>query len=162
MSHIPHEWFMSHMKEFPHTSATTCENWKWPDRGARRRHFSSGRTVVRYGSSMTHSCMWHDSFKTYFYVRCMTYPYEDTILALDEQWRDMIYPWLILICDTIHSWYVWRDSFKYVTWLVHTCGLTHSYVWRDSFICVTWPVHMCDMTHSNKAPEDAILAPHEE
>jgi len=36
----------------------------------------------------------------------------------------------------------------------HTCDMTHLYVWRthlyvwhDSFICVTWLIHTCDMTH---------------
>ena len=43
-----------------------------------------------------------------------------------------------------------------VTWLVHTCDMTHihmcdmthSNVWHDSFICVTWLIHMCDMIRS--------------
>jgi len=48
-------------------------------------------------------------------------------------------------------------GFVCVTWLIHTCDVTHSYVWRDSlracrytawdFICVTLLSHMCDMTH---------------
>ena len=33
-----------------------------------------------------------------------------------------------------------------VTWLIHTCDMTHSCVWHDSFIRVTWRIHMCDMT----------------
>jgi len=44
--------------------------------------------------------------------------------------------------------YVWHDSFIFVTWLIHMCGMTHSYVWHDSFICVTWLIHTGDMTHS--------------
>jgi len=33
---------------------------------------------------------------------------------------------------------VWHDSFTHVTWLFHTCGMTHSYVWQNSFTRVTW------------------------
>ena len=41
-----------------------------------------------------------------------------------------------------------------MTWLIHTCDMTHSYVWHDSFICMTWLersdmtwlIHMYDMT----------------
>ena len=40
--------------------------------------------------------------------------------------------------------YVWHDSFIYVTWRIHMCGMTHSCVWHGSFICVTWLTHMCD------------------
>jgi len=43
---------------------------------------------------------------------------------------------------------VWHDSFICVTWLIHTCDMTHSYVWHDSSICVTWLIHMCDVTPS--------------
>ena len=53
----------------------------------------------------------------------------------------------------------------YVTWLIHTCDMTHSYVWHDSIvyvtwliqrtadegvrslICVTWLVHTCEMSN---------------
>jgi len=35
-----------------------------------------------------------------------------------------------------------------VTWLIHTCDVTHSYMWHDSIICVKWLIHICDMTHS--------------
>jgi len=53
-----------------------------------------------------------------------------------------------------HS-YVWHDSFIRVTWLIHTCDMTHSYVCEtihscechDSFMCVTWLIPICDMTH---------------
>jgi len=44
-----------------------------------------------------------------------------------------------------------------LTWLIHTCNMTHSHVWHDSFshishdsfICVTWLIQTCHMTHSN-------------
>ena len=81
--------------------------------------------------------------------------------------------WLILSSSlpTGTRQYGWdSDSFMYVAWLIHICGmihslllslpfcrqaqgniaeiLTHSYVWHDSFICVAWLIHMCGMTHS--------------
>ena len=64
-------------------------------------------------------------------------------------WHDsFIYvTWLIHTCDMTHS-YMWHDSFIYATWLIHTCDMTHSYMWHDSFIYVTWLIHICDMTHS--------------
>ena len=55
--------------------------------------------------------------------------------------RHMIYTWLM--CHTwrdphttrlIHMRYAWHNSFLRVTWLNHTCDMTHSYV--------TWLVHM--------------------
>jgi len=41
------------------------------------------------------------------------------------------------------------DSFTCVTWLIHTCDMTHSHVWHDSFTCVTWLIYTGDMTHSH-------------
>ena len=64
-----------------------------------------------------------------------------------------------------------HDSFIRVTWLIHTCDMTHScrwlkhwcithfarvgctyaphsYAWHDSFIRVTWLIHTCGMTYS--------------
>ena len=46
-----------------------------------------------------------------------------------------------------HS-FVWHDSFIWVTWPIHLCGMTRSYVWHDSFICETWLIDMGDMPHS--------------
>jgi len=34
-----------------------------------------------------------------------------------------------------------------VTWLIHTCDMTHSYV-CETLICMTWLIHVCDLTHS--------------
>jgi len=51
----------------------------------------------------------------------------------------MCVTWLIHTCDVTHSC-VWRDSFIRVTWLIHVCDVTHS--------CVTWLIHTCDVTHS--------------
>jgi len=55
--------------------------------------------------------------------------------------------WLIHTCDMTHS-YVWHDSFICVTGLIHMCDMTHSYVWHDSFICVTCLIYMRNMPWS--------------
>jgi len=36
--------------------------------------------------------------------------------------------------------------------LLYACDMTHWYVWRDSHIRVTWLTHTCDMTHSCEMP----------
>jgi len=52
----------------------------------------------------------------------------------------------------MHS-YVGHDSITCVTWLIYTCGMTHSdgmqAEMRTLFICVTWLIHICNMTHLN-------------
>jgi len=48
------------------------------------------------------------------------------------------------LCDKKLS-NVWSLPFC-VTWLIHTCGMTHSYVWHDSFIRVIWPNQMSGAT----------------
>jgi len=82
-------------------------------------------------------------------------------------------PW---VCDDVTHSYVWRDSFIRVTWLIHTCDVTHfvrvswlipfdvtrSHAWRDSIIClkmalqkrigsgsmsVPWPMRACGVTY---------------
>ena len=56
--------------------------------------------------------------------------------------------WLIHTCDMTHS-QGGHDSFTRVTWRIHTCDMTHSHVWHDSFTRVTWLIHTSDMTHSH-------------
>jgi len=84
--------------------------------------------------AVTHSYVWRDSF----HVCDVTLRVVSLKLAL-----------LFVGC-----FYLWRDSFICVTWLI-------SYVGRDSssgvfevgsllyrlFLFVTWLIHMCDMTH---------------
>ena len=60
-------------------------------------------------------------------------------------WQDT---WLIHACSTNHRmwdmthsyvWYGFRHvSFTCVTWLMHTCAITHSYVCHNSFLRVLW------------------------
>ena len=52
-------------------------------------------------------------------------------------------------CHTSWLTHVWdMTPLICVTWLSHTCAMTHSYVCHDSVICVPWLTHMCAMTHS--------------
>jgi len=53
--------------------------------------------------------------------------------------------WLIHTCDMTHS-YVWHGAFICETWRIHMCDMPYLYMWHDSFICVTWLIRMCDMT----------------
>jgi len=55
--------------------------------------------------------------------------------------------WLVHTCDMTHSC-VWYDSLTRVTWPIHKCDMIQSYVWHDSFMRETWLIHACDMTHS--------------
>jgi len=52
--------------------------------------------------------------------------------------RSISATWLIL--------QMWRDSFIYVTRLIHICAMTHWCVWRA--LWVAWLIHQCDMTDS--------------
>jgi len=62
--------------------------------------------------------------------------------------RDVRYvTWLVHTCDMTHSC-VWYDSLTRVTWPIHKCDMIQSCVWHDSFMRVTWLTHTCDMTHS--------------
>jgi len=47
--------------------------------------------------------------------------------------------WLTHTCDMTHS-YTWHDAFIHVTWLIQTCTMTHLYMWHDLSIYVTWLV----------------------
>jgi len=55
--------------------------------------------------------------------------------------------WLIHTCDMTHTG-VLHDSYRCVTWLTQVCDTTPSYVWHESYRCVTWLIQVCDMTHS--------------
>jgi len=115
-------------------TCVTCLTYRWQMTHSYMWHPSfKCVTCLTYRWQMTHSYMWHPSFtgakhKTYSYVQC------DSIKRR------------IHICDVTHS-HVWRDSFTRVTWLIHTCDVTHSHVWRDSR--VTWLIHTWHMTHSH-------------
>jgi len=63
--------------------------------------------------------------------------------------------WLIHICDMnhSHSYSVWQDLFKYVSficanWFIYMCGMSQSHVRFDSSTRVTCLIHILDMTYS--------------
>ena len=95
---------------------------------------------------MTHSPVWHDSF------RCVTmnrlYVWHDSFTY--SAWLiDMCVAWLIYIFGMTH-WYVCGMTHLHV-WprIIHACNMAHSYFGHDPFICVTWLLHMVDMTPSH-------------
>jgi len=45
--------------------------------------------------------------------------------------------------------YVWHDSFLFVTSLNVMCDMIHSHVWHDASQDVPWRILMCDMTDSS-------------
>jgi len=53
--------------------------------------------------------------------------------------------------------YGWLGLFTHVTWLIHTCDMTHSHVWHDSFTRVTWLVHTCDHGWSGEGLEETSI-----
>jgi len=55
--------------------------------------------------------------------------------------------WLFHTCNMTHS-YVWHEPLMCVTWRIHVCDMTHPYMRHDSCVCVTWLDHMCGMTYS--------------
>jgi len=100
-------------------------------------------TWLNHVCDMTHSHLWHDSFRCGIWLRDMTL-YMNELCHPCESFRCVT--WFIQMCDMTHS-DVWHDSFRCVTWLIQMCDMTHPYMWHDSFICVTWLIQMCDMTH---------------
>jgi len=121
---------------------------------------------LHYGTCMNQSChthetMWHESCHTREHVRhesCHTHEqmWHDSLNTFDMTDLHMCD---IHMCDTNQS-YVWRDSFKNLTWLIHTCdtnsficviahvATSYSYVCHDPFTRVTWLIRICAMTQS--------------
>jgi len=50
------------------------------------------------------------------------------------------------------SSYMWHDSIMSMTWLIHTCGMTHSYVWHDSLMQVIDLNFKEDFFHGRNIP----------
>ena len=105
-------------------------------------------------SNTTHSYVW-DVRHTHLYASTITHTYMTTPRELTLYDHTQGAP---TACTITHTYMTTprelpleayqRDSFIRVTWLNHSCDMTHSFVWHDSFIRVTWLIHMCDMTHS--------------
>ena len=107
---------------------------------------------------MTHSYVWHNSFI------CVTWLIRRQLARSElcrSYERTVRQTWMSHV--TIHSytsstWFIcmthaWHDSLIGVTWLIHTCDMTHPRSrWQiarhDSFVIVIWLNHMCDMTQS--------------
>jgi len=115
------------------------------------RHVSRLCVLMWHDSSMWHRLRlstWHDSSKHVSWPICFT---NDSFIV----WYDAF---MFVTHDSFM--YVWHDpcaraldshvhdSCIRVTWLIHTCDMTHAYVWHDSCIRVTWLMHTCDMTHA--------------
>jgi len=65
-------------------------------------------------------------------------------------WLQLDLLWLLARERAQHAAHMWHNSFTCVTWLIHTCDMTHSHMWHDSFTHVTWLVRTCDITHSHR------------
>jgi len=124
--------------------------------GWRREEVREGMTWLIHMCDTTHAYMWRDSGEVGW--RCeevgecwklifgkFLFEHRPCVLHMSHD-SFICVTWLIHTCDMTHL-YVWHDSFIRVTWLIHMCDMTHSYVWHDSFICVTrislWALAMC-------------------
>jgi len=96
----------------------------------------SGLTCVRVGrcESCHYSISrdWHDSLYTYVYVYIYIYAY--------------IY---IYICPSGSVWIMSLFDKSWLTRLIEMSAMSHSYEWHDPFKWVTWLIQTCDMTHSS-------------
>jgi len=130
---------------------------------------------------MSHAYVWCDA------LICVTYWFVWHDWSIRMTWlvhtcgmvREYVHvckAWLIYVgrdlfmCDMTHScaghdWFMGRDSFIRVIWLVntcdascrtgliqdsrfHMCDMTLSHVWHDSCTCMTLLMYMCDTAHS--------------
>jgi len=140
---------------------------------------------------MAHSYVGHDLLicATWLIHTCTTIQVSDVTHSRIHYnlyvWYDSFTHTIIYMCDMTHSHiqqfmrvtckgsWVWHDSFLSVTWLIHTCDMTHwicltrlihmchvthAHMWYDSFICVTWLIHMCDMTLSYVWHDSLIMS----
>jgi len=101
-------------------------------------------SVIFFEVAMTHAVVWRDAFmwvRWRIHVCDMTHVY----VHLD---RIVGVTCLLHVCDVTHA-NMWHDSFTCVA-----CDMTHaqvsrdsSYEWHAASTCVTWLMHTCDMTH---------------
>jgi len=104
---------------------------------------------------MAHSYVWYDL--AWLIHICVTHFIDACDVAHSCVWcvswhGSFIYVWhTSSMCDTLdrcvtHFIYVCHISSMHVTWLIHTCDMTHPCVWVDLFKCAIWLLHMCDVT----------------
>jgi len=87
-------------------------------------------------------CVWHDPFI------CLTWLMHMCVVLLSGAASDMLYNLFICVTLLMTHACVWhdpglihmcdmpRDLFMHVTWLFHTCGMTHSYVCSAAEQCL--------------------------
>jgi len=121
-----HIW-MSHVTHMiAGTNIHVCETWLM-HRGL--LHCKSH--ITRWMSHVSHIWMRHVTTRhvTHMNVSCHTYESVMSHIWISHvtQMNESCHPseWVILHVEKE----VWHDSFTRVTWLIHTCDMTHSYVW---------------------------------
>ena len=79
---------------------------------------------------MTHSYLWHNSV-FFFEYGCLVF----WGLNPEEELVCVRVTWLVLC--------VCYNSFICMTWLIHTCDMTHSYLWHDSVFVLGYACFIC-------------------
>ena len=105
-------------------------------------------TWLIHACDMTHSYVWHDLFMrvTWLMHTCdMNHSYVRHDSCIRVTWLlevpcSFFIGVLCALRTTLRGKCEWHDSFICVTWLIHTCVMTHSYVWHESFIWMIWRI----------------------
>jgi len=111
--------------------------------------YSTLQHTATHCNTLQHTHVWHESFILTWLTRVT--PRSSTarliriVIIICYQRSDKT--WLINTCGMTHS---------YETWLIHTCDMTRSCETCLIHMCdvthshETWLIHMCDMTHSHE------------
>jgi len=97
--------------------------------------------------AMTQSYVCHDSIICVPWLIC-TCVMTSSLISVTQliHMYDMLRVYWVLEkkgeLEGMKPWYVWHDSLTRVTWLTHTCVMTHSQVCHDLLIC---HIQTCDM-----------------
>ena len=79
----------------------------------------------------------HTHIHTYTHIHKHTYTYTYTHIHTHTHTHTLV---LVNLRHCTH--FPRHDSFTYIVWHEHTCGMTHSHVWHYPLICVPWCVHV--------------------
>ena len=121
MSHVTCEWVIWHV----HESCHVCMS-----------HVAMNESY--------HVWMWMSYMHDWYHMWMSHVLYE----WVTSQW---VMSYINESCHISSTWdmnHAYHLSFKYVTWLIHVCAMTHWYMWHDSFICVPrhpheiWTMHV--------------------